>query len=99
MGEIVEIRPGVVLKDANGERSVTPIYSRIISLKAEKNNLIYAIPGGVIGVRLKVDTFLTRGNRLLRKFLGHPGKLPDINASIVVKTHLLKRLLRRKKRR
>jgi translation initiation factor 2 gamma subunit (eIF-2gamma) len=25
--------------------------------------------------------------------LGHPGKLPDINVSIVVKTHLLKRLL------
>ena len=46
-----------------------------------------------------MDTFLTRGNRLVRKFLGHPGKLPDINASIVVKTHLLKRLLRRKKRR
>ena len=93
VGEIVEIRPGVVLKDANGERSVTPIYSRIISLKAEKNDLIYAIPGGLIGVGLKVDPFLARGNRLVGKFLGHPGKLPDINVSIVVKTHLLKRLL------
>ncbi len=93
VGEIVEIRPGVVLKDASGYRSVTPIYSRIVSLKAEKNDLIYAIPGGLIGVGLKVDPFLTRGNRLVGKFLGHPGKLPDINVSIVVKTHLLKRLL------
>jgi translation initiation factor 2 subunit 3 len=93
VGEIVEIRPGVILKDSNGTKSVTPIYSRIVSLKAEKNDLIYAIPGGLIGVGLKVDPFLTRGNRLVGKFLGRPGKLPDIYVSIVVKTHLLKRLL------
>ena len=79
VGEIVEIRPGVVLKDASGYRSVTPIYSRIVSLKAEKNDLIYAIPGGLIGVGLKVDPFLTRGNRLVGKFLGHRGTLPHIN--------------------
>lgn len=93
VGEIVEIRPGIVMKDATGYKSITPIYSRIVSLRAENNDLIYAIPGGLIGVGLKVDPFLTRANKLIGKFLGHPGKLPDINASIVVKTHLLKNIL------
>ena len=93
VGEFVEIRPGIAQKDSSGYKSVTPIYSRIISLKAENNDLIYAIPGGLIGVGLKVDPFLTRGNRLVGKFLGHPGKLPDIYVSIIVKTHLFTRLL------
>ena len=90
LGEVVEIRPGIVLQDSTGSKSVTPIYSRITSLKAEKNDIIYAIPGGLIGVGLKVDPFLTRGNRMTGKFIGHPGKLPDIYVSIIVKTHLLK---------
>ena len=93
IGEIVEIRPGIVSKDPNGQKKISPIYSRIVSLKAEKNDLIYAIPGGLIGIGLKIDPFLTRGNRLVGKILGHPGKLPDIYEKIVVKTHLLTRLL------
>ena len=93
VGEIVEIRPGIVSKDPDGKKKITPIYSRIVSLKAEKNDLIYAIPGGLIGVGLKIDPFLTRSNRLVGKILGHPGKLPDIHDKIYVKTHLLKRLL------
>ena len=94
VGEVVEIRPGIVIKDPSGSyKSITPIYSRIISLRAENNDLIYAIPGGLIGVGLKVDPFLTRANKLIGKFLGHPGKLPEIYVSIVVKTHLLKNIV------
>ena len=94
VGEVVEIRPVIVLKDTTGSyKSITPIYSRILSLRAENNDLIYAIPGGLIGVGLKVDPFLTRANKLIGKFLGHPGKLPEIYVSIVVKTHLLKNIV------
>ena len=93
LGEVVEIRPGNVIREANACKKSFPIYSRIVSLKAEKNDLIYAILGGLIGVGLKLDPALTRGNRLVGKFLGHPGKLPDIYVSIIVKIHLLKRLL------
>ena len=93
VGEVVEIRPGIVMKDSSGNKTVTPIYSRIVSLRAENNDLIYAIPGGLIGVGLKVDPFLTRANKLIGRILGHPGKLPPINVSIEVKTHLLKNIL------
>ena len=93
LGEIVEIRPGIPQKVQDKYVSVTPIYSRIISLKAEENDLIYAIPGGLIGVGLKIDPFLTRGNRLVGKLLGHPGKLPDVYVSIIVKSYLLSRVI------
>ena len=87
-----KIRPGIVIKDPSF-KSITSIYSRIVSLRGENNDLIYAIPGGLIGVGLKVDPFLTRANKLIGKFLGHPGKLPEIYVSIVVKTHLLKNIV------
>ena len=93
VGEVVEIRPGSIVKDANGDIKITKIYTRIVSLQAEKNNLIYAVPGGLIGVGLKIDPHLTRGNRLVGRILGHPGKLPDIFSKVDVRCHLLRRLL------
>ena len=93
VGEVVEIRPGNIIKDANGDTKITKLYTRIVSLQAEKNNLIYAIPGGLIGVGLKIDPVLTRGNRLVGRILGHPGKLPNIFSKIDVRCHLFRRLL------
>ena len=55
MGQEIEIRPGIVSKDAEGKLSCKPIYSRIVSLFAEQNDLQYAAPGGLIG---KSDIFL-----------------------------------------
>ena len=49
-GQEIEIRPGIVTKDAEGRAACIPIYSRIITLLAEQNDLQYAVPGGLIGV-------------------------------------------------
>ena len=93
LGEVVEKCLGNIVKDGNGDIKLTKIFTRIVSLQAEKNNLIYAIPGGLIGVGLKIDPHLTRGNRLVGRILGHPGKLPDIFSKVDVRCHLLRRLL------
>ena len=37
-----------------GKLTCQPIYSRIVSLFAEQNDLMYAVPGGLIGVGTKV---------------------------------------------
>ena len=50
MGQEIEVRPGIVTKDSEGRAACIPIYSRIVSLKAESNDLQYAVPGGLIGV-------------------------------------------------
>lgn len=65
LGEVVEIRPGIISRGQTGELKVTPILTRISTLKAERNNLIYAVPGGLIGVGLQIDPFLTKGDRLV----------------------------------
>lgn len=52
----IEIRPGIVSKDAEGKVTCVPIYSRIKTLFAELNPLQYAVPGGLIGVGTTVST-------------------------------------------
>ncbi|OAF65555.1 hypothetical protein A3Q56_06749, partial [Intoshia linei] len=47
VGQDVEIRPGIVVK-RRGQTQCTPIISKIISLCAEKNDMKFAVPGGLI---------------------------------------------------
>ncbi|MFS7990018.1 putative protein-synthesizing GTPase [Helianthus anomalus] len=54
-----EVRPGIVVKDRSGNIKCTPIYSRIVSLYAEQNELQFAVPGGLIGVGTTMDPMLT----------------------------------------
>lgn len=73
VGDEIEIRPGIIRKDPKtGSTTCTSIFSHITSLLAENNNLMYAVPGGLIGVGLKVDPFLTRSDHLVGQILGHP---------------------------
>uniref|UniRef100_A0ACD5TDK6 Uncharacterized protein n=1 Tax=Avena sativa TaxID=4498 RepID=A0ACD5TDK6_AVESA len=89
----IEVRPGVVTKDASGMIKCTPIYSRIVSLYAEQNELQFAVPGGLIGVGTTMDPTLTRGDRLVGQVLGEIGSLPDVFMQLEIKFFLLKRLL------
>jgi len=93
VGDEIEIRPGIVSKDASQNVVCKPIRSRIISLAAESNSLQFAVPGGLIGVGTKIDPTLTRGDRLVGHVLGHPDRLPNIFIEIEVKYYLLRRLL------
>lgn len=67
VGDEVEVRPGNVQRLINGETKITQLLTRIVTLKAEKNNLIYAVPGGLIGVGTNLDPFLTKKNNLVGK--------------------------------
>ena len=49
MGDEIEIRPGILSKDADGLMRCRPIFSKIMSLFAEQNDLQFAVPGGLIG--------------------------------------------------
>jgi len=93
VGQEIEVRPGIVSKTADGKISCRPIYSKIISLHAEKNSLEYAVPGGLIGVGTLIDPTLCRGDRLVGHVLGAVGTLPDIFTEIEISYNLLRRLL------
>ena len=49
LGDEIEIRPGIVSKDDQGKIQCRPIFSRIVTLFAENNDLKFAVPGGLIG--------------------------------------------------
>lgn len=49
LGDEIEIRPGIVSKDSQGKIQCKPIYSRVVTLFAEHNDLKFAVPGGLIG--------------------------------------------------
>ena len=54
---------------------------------------MYAVPGGLIGVGMKVDPYITRTDSLVGHIIGYPGHMPGVVIMIDVKFHLLKRLL------
>eukprot|EP00026_Physarum_polycephalum_P007907 Phypoly_transcript_07978.p1 GENE.Phypoly_transcript_07978~~Phypoly_transcript_07978.p1 ORF type:complete len:483 (+),score=80.35 Phypoly_transcript_07978:90-1538(+) len=93
VGDEIEVRPGIVTKDNDGNVKCVPIFSRIITLLAEENELKYAVPGGLIGVGTKIDPTLCRADRLVGQVLGEVGHLPNIFTELEVTFFLLRRLL------
>lgn len=89
----IEIRPGIISKDSNGKLKCQPIFSKIVSMHAEQNDLQYAAPGGLIGVGTKIDPTLCRGDRMVGQVLGAVGALPDIFTELEISYFLLRRLL------
>jgi len=93
VGQEIEVRPGLVSKDAEGKLTCRPIYSKIVSLFTEKNDLMFAVPGGLIGVGTKVDPTLCRADRMVGQVLGAVGHLPNIYTELEISYYLLRRLL------
>jgi len=93
LGQEIEIRPGIISRSSNGTVKCVPLFSRIITLFAESNDLQFAVPGGLIGVGTLIDPTLTRADRLLGQVLGSVGALPQIYTEIEVSYYLLRRLL------
>jgi len=93
VGQEIEIRPGIISKDQDGKMKCQPIFSKIVSLFTEHNDLQYAAPGGLIGVGTKIDPTLCRADRMVGQVLGAVGALPDIFTEVEISYFLLRRLL------
>ena len=87
----VELRPGHMWKDSEDNIQFTPIKSRVVSLMAENNPLLYAVPGGLIAVGLMIDPSITRNDRMVGNVLGLQGALPDIFVEIDIQFAMLKK--------
>lgn len=93
VGQDIEVRPGVVTRNNEGNFCCRPIFSKVVSLYAEQNDLQYAVPGGLIGVGTKIDPELCRADRMVGHTLGAVGSLPKIYSTIEISCFLLRRLL------
>ena len=97
IGMTVEIRPGLRRRTqaATGETVFTcePIKSKVKTLNSEKVGLLYAVPGGLIGVGTNIDPSLTRQNKLVGNLIGTPDTLPDVYSDIEVEYSLFTQLV------
>lgn len=94
VGDKIAIRPGLITRNHTTNRvQWREVQSIIVSLKADNNELMYAVPGGLIGVGMKVDPVITISDALVGQIIGHPNNMPDVVSEIEVKFYLLKRLL------
>lgn len=76
-------------KDSEGKLTCRPIFSRIVSLYTEQNELQFAVPGGLIGVGTKIEPTLCRADRLVGQVLGAVGALPSIFIELEASIKLL----------
>ncbi len=88
MGDEIEIRPGLRLKD-----EYTPIKSTVVSISQGNNPLDIAKPGGLIGLGTNLDPTLTKGDHLIGHLVGRPNTLPKILHEIELKVKLLDRVI------
>lgn len=94
VGDEIAIRPGKVTKSRHtGKTTWTEIQSVIMTLQADNNQLMYAIPGGLIAVGTKVDPQFTRSDNMVGSIIGHPGNMPQVYIEIDVKATILKRVV------
>lgn len=81
VGDVIEIRPGIVKKSANG-LTFKPLLTTITSIKSENNSLKTVIPGGLIGIGTDLDAYYTKNDTAVGNTIGHPGSLPDVYTDI-----------------
>lgn len=93
VGQEIEVRPGIISRGSNNSTRCVPLFTRVVSLFAETNDLQFAAPGGLIGVGTLLDPTLTRADRLIGQVLGSVDTLPQIYTEIEVSYYLLRRLL------
>ena len=90
---LVEIRPGIY---DNKNNICKPIIAKIINIKSGDNNIDIAFPGGLIGIELNIDPYLTKSNKLVGQLLGEYNKMPELYKIIKLKIKNLKRMEKRK---
>ena len=88
IGQKIEIRPGVRVKD-----KYKPLTSTVVSINQGNNNLKVAKPGGLIGLGTKLDPSLTKGDHLIGNLVGRVGTLPEVLTEVELKVNLLDRVI------
>ncbi|MHA1805563.1 MAG: translation initiation factor IF-2 subunit gamma [Promethearchaeota archaeon] len=88
VGEEIEIRPGLRLKDG-----YQPIRTIVTSISQGRNLLEKAKPGGLIGIGTKLDPSLTKGDSLSGNIAGKIGALPEIKDKVKLKITLFDKVI------
>jgi len=74
VGQEVSLYPGFIDKrpttdEKDSQWSYKPLKCKVLSIKSEKNNLEYAIQGGLIAIQLDIDPALSSDDKLIGQVL------------------------------
>jgi translation initiation factor 2 subunit 3 len=88
LGDEIEIRPGIRIKDKS-----KPLFTSVEGLQKAGLDLEKAGPGGLLGMLTKLDPYLTKSDALVGNMVGLPEKLPKIRESLTLEINLLERVV------
>ena len=86
-GDVLEIRPGLVMKNKAGNFECTPFQTRVLSIESQKMALDSLIPGGLASISTDIDPYYFKGNgqtkggkkdSLIGHVVGTPGRMPSV---------------------
>jgi len=78
IGDIVEIKPGILSKNKNGKYENQPITTKILSLETDGNYLNQLNTGGLVGIGTEIDPYYCKNDMLSGNIMGKVGSLPNV---------------------
>ncbi|MEM3074966.1 MAG: translation initiation factor IF-2 subunit gamma [Candidatus Pacearchaeota archaeon] len=84
VGDEIEIKPGIVVKERNQIHYET-VNTKILSIKRGNFNVIEATPGGSLSIETELDMSVTKTDNLSGCVAGLKNKLPEITNKIRLK--------------
>ena len=91
VGDIVEIRPGIVVKNDKGNIEWKSLRTEIISMQTDLDQITIAKPGGLIGVCTNLDPSISRSDKMVGQVVGLPEYMPEVYIIINAKCIFMKR--------
>lgn len=92
IGDEIEILPGFS-EEKDGKRTRIPIFTKIIGLKTDKENLKQAIPGGSIAMQTTLDPAISKSDQLAGNVIGLKGELPPVRNTLKLKVTMFKTII------
>jgi len=76
--DIIEIKPGILIKQNNGKYINEPIITRVLSIESDKVKLDELKPGTLAAILTDIDPYYCKSNLLVGNVLGKEGELPIV---------------------
>ncbi|MBM3228318.1 translation initiation factor IF-2 subunit gamma [Candidatus Pacearchaeota archaeon] len=92
-GDIIEIKPGRIIKKSHGKIDYQTLETRILALKKGKITVNEIEPGASISIETALDPFLTKADSLRGCIVSRKGILPEIKYKLKIKIQLFNEIM------
>lgn len=92
VGDEIELRPGVKIKD-----KWVPVTTKVVSIRQGSHSLKVGTVGGLLAVGTLLDPYLSKADSLVGNVGGHVGKLPPVWNELRLEINLIERVVGLKK--